>query len=261
MPAETNDGAPLPITAVIITLNEETNLGRCLASLRGLVSEIVVLDSGSTDRTAAIAREYGARVEVRAWQGYVAQKNAALALASQEWALCVDADEEVSPELAMSVRARFADGRPPLDGYQVNRLDLYLGAWIRHAWYPEWRLGLVRVGHASWGRTDPHARLEVAGPVGRLDGHLHHYSYVDLQDHLQRAIRYARISADAAARAGRTARWYHLLLSPWLAVLKSLILKQGWRDGWRGGVIAYATFVNVFAKYAFLLESQRGRRS
>ena len=261
MPAEPNGGAPLPITAVIITLNEETNLGRCLASLRGLVSEVVVLDSGSTDRTVAIAGEYGARVVVRAWQGHVAQKNAALRLAAQEWALCVDADEEVSPELAASMRARFANGRPLMDGYQVNRLTCYLGAWIRHAWYPEWRLRLVRVGRASWGGTDPHDRLEAAGAVGRLDGHLLHYSYRDLQDHLQRTIRYARISADAAGRAGRTAHWYHLLLSPWLAFLKSVLLKQGWRDGWRGGVIAFATLVKVFAKYAFLLESQRARQS
>jgi glycosyltransferase involved in cell wall biosynthesis len=261
MPTEPNGGTPLPITAVIITLNEETNLGRCLASLHGLVSEIVVLDSGSTDRTVAVAGEYGARVEARAWQGYIAQKNAALGLASHEWALSLDADEEVSPELAASVRARFADGRPSLDGYQVNRLNFYLGAWVRHAWYPEWRLRLVRVGRASWGGNDPHERLEAVGPVGRLDGHLLHYSYRDLQDHLQRTIRYARLAADTARLAGRKARWYHLVFSPWLAFLKSIVLKQAWRDGWRGGVIAFATLVKVFAKYAFLLESQRAGHS
>ena len=247
----------LPISAVVITRDEEANLARCLASVQPLVSEIVVLDSGSTDGTVAIARQFGARVEVAPWQGHVSQKNAALALASQPWALCLDADEEVSPELACSVRQAFAKGEPQFDGCLVNRLTFYLGAWIRHAWYPEWRLRFARVGRGAWTGTDPHDRLEVDGRVGRLDGDLLHYSYRDLRDHLDRTIRYARIAADAAATRGRVARWYHLLFSPWLAFLKSLVLKQGWRDGWRGLVIAFATLVKVFAKYAFLHERQR----
>lgn len=250
----------LPLSAAVITLNEEANLARCLASLRGLASEIVIVDSGSTDRTAEIAREHGAQFEVRAWQGHVAQKNVALRLASRPWALCVDADEEVSPELADSVRRLFAQGEPRFDGYAVNRLNFYLGDWIRHAWYPEWRLRLVRVARASWTGTDPHDRLEVRGPAGRLDGHLLHYSYADLADHLPRVIRYARIAAGARAAQGRRARWYHLVFSPWLAFVKSLILKQGWRDGWRGWIIAFATLTKVFAKYAFMFEKQRASR-
>jgi glycosyltransferase involved in cell wall biosynthesis len=250
----------LPLSAVIITLNEEANLPRCLASLRGLASEIVIVDSGSADRTGEIAAEAGARFEYRPWPGHVAQKNAALALASRAWALCVDADEEVTPELAASIRALFAKGEPGLDGYEINRLNFYLGDWIRHAWYPEWRLRLVRAGRAAWRGTDPHDRLEVAGATGRLGGHLHHYSYADLQDHFQRVVRYARIAAEARAREGRPARWYHLACSPWLAFLKSLVLKQAWRDGWRGWIIAFATLTKVFAKYAFLLEKQRSAR-
>lgn len=251
---------PLPLTAVIITLNEEASLPRCLASVHGLVSEIVVVDSGSGDRTKDIAIEAGARFEFRPWAGHVAQKNAALALASEPWALCLDADEEVSPELAAAIRGLFAPGGPGLDGYEVNRLNFYLGDWIRHAWYPEWRLRLVRTGRAAWKGTDPHDRLEAHGATGRLAGHLHHYSYADLADHFQRIIQYARIAADARAAAGVPARWCHLAFSPWLAFLKSLVLKQGWRDGWRGWVIAFATLMKVFAKYAFLFEGQRSSR-
>ena len=256
MPSEHTMSTPLPLSAVVITLNEEAALPRCLASVRGLASEVVILDSGSTDRTAGIAAEAGARFEFRPWQGHVAQKNTALGLASQPWALCVDADEEVSPELAGAIRALFAGGGPGLDGYAVNRLTFYLGDWIRHAWYPEWRLRLVRVARASWRGTDPHDRLEVDGQTGRLDGHLHHYSYADLQDHFQRIIRYARIASEARTARGDQVRLYHLACSPWLAFSKSLILRQGWRDGWRGWVIAFATLVKVFAKYAFMYERQ-----
>jgi glycosyltransferase involved in cell wall biosynthesis len=252
---------PLPVSAVIITLNEEANLPRCLASLRGLVSEVVVLDSGSTDRTREIAAEYGARFESQPWQGYVGQKNAALGRAAQTWALCLDADEAVSPELAVSIRELFARGEPEHDGYRVNRFNFYLGDWIRHAWYPEWRLRLVRVNGALWRGADPPDHLEVAGTTARLDGHLFHYSYADLQDHFQRILKYAPLAAAARARGGRPVRWYHLACSPWLAFFKSLVLKQGWRDGWRGWVIAFATLTKVFAKYAFLCEKQWSNRT
>ena len=260
MPADPHGGNVLPISATVITLNEEANLGRCLGSLQGLVSEIVIVDSGSTDRTAEIASEHRARFRLQPWLGFVAQKNVALHMASQPWILCLDADEEVSPELAASIRNLFADGDPAGDGFQVCRFTFYLGGWIRHAWYPEWRLRLVRGGRAEWRGEDPHARLETPGPIARLDGHLLHFSYRDLQDHLQRTLRYARIAAEAANRAGRTAHWYHLAFSPWLAFLKALVLKQAWRDGWRGWIIAFATLTKVFAKYAFVYEQQRTAR-
>lgn len=248
---------PLRLSATVITLNEEASLPRCLASLRGLVSEIVVVDSGSTDRTREIALAEGARFESLPWAGHVAQKNAALALASQPWALCIDADEEVSPELAASIRAAFAAGQPDSSGFMVNRLTFYLGHWIRHAWYPEWRVRLVQVGRASWSGADPHDRLEVSGTTSRLAGHLFHYSYADLQDHCRRLVAYARIAADERMRSGPPVRWYHLVCSPWLAFFKSVILKQAWRDGWRGWVIAFATLTKVFLKYAFVFESRR----
>ncbi|MFO7691677.1 MAG: glycosyltransferase family 2 protein [Vicinamibacterales bacterium] len=260
MAAEPDVTGPLPLSAVIITLNEEANLPRCLSSLRGLAAEFLVVDSGSSDRTREIAASAGARVERQPWLGHVRQKNAALGLASQPWALSVDADEEVSAELADAIRALFEAGGPALDGYKVNRLNYYLGAWIRHAWYPEWRLRLVRSGCAEWRGSDPHDRLETAGAVGRLDGHLHHYSYADLDDHFRRLIRYARIAAESRAAEGRPVRWYHLAVSPWLAFFKSLILRQAWRDGWRGWVIAFATLVKVFAKYAFIYEKRLAGR-
>jgi glycosyltransferase involved in cell wall biosynthesis len=248
--------APLPLSIAIITLNEEANLPRCLASVRGLAAEIVVIDSGSTDRTAALARESGAVFEFQKWQGHVAQKNIALQRCSQPWVLCVDADEVVSLELAASIRHVFAEGELSPDGFYLNRRTFYLGDWIRHVWYPEWRLRLVRRKRAGWRGIDPHDRLEVAGPTGRLAGDLLHYSYRDLQDHLHRTIKYAQISATAYAQAGKSYHWYYLLFSPWIAFFRQLIIRQGWRDGWRGWLIAGVTMIHVFAKYAFLLEKR-----
>lgn len=248
--------APLPLSVSIITLNEESNLPRCLASVRDLAAEIVVLDCGSTDGTADVARRFGADFHVQPWRGNVEQKNAALHLCTQPWVLCLDADEVLSPELIAAIRSAFARGEPKLDGYWVNRRTFYLGRWIWHAWYPEWRLRLVRKHKARWTGLDPHDYLEVAGETARLKGDLLHYSFRDLQDHLQRWIKYARIMADRDARDGRKFRWYYLVFSPWFAFFKRLILKQGWRDGWRGWVISFASLTYVFAKYAFLLEKR-----
>ncbi len=247
----------LPVSVAIVTLNEEANLPRLLASVRGLAGEIVIVDSGSTDRTAALARESGARFEVAPWSGFIAQKNRALDLCTQPWVLFLDADEALSPELADSLRGLFANGREPTgDGFFLNRRTWYLGAWIWHAWYPEWRLRLLRRGAGRWGGLDPHAKLEVAGPTARLDGDLLHYSFRDLQDHLERTIRYSRTMADSFAARGKVFRWHYLVLSPWVAVFKHLVLKQGWRDGWRGWLVSIIRGIDVFAKYAFLLEKK-----
>ena len=252
---------PLPLSVAIITLNEEQRLKRCLDSIQELTTDVIVVDSGSRDATEQIAKTAGARFVVEPWTGHVSQKNKALAHASAEWVLCLDADEAVSPELAASIRERLARGHIPENGFWVNRRSFYLGDWVRHAWYPEWRLRLVRKSAARWTGRDPHDRLEVAGSTARLEGDLHHYSYANLQDHLERTLRYARISGDALALEGFRLRWHHLVLSPWAAFAKRFIIKSGWRDGWRGWIIAFTAMLSVFGKYAFLLERRlRGSR-
>jgi glycosyltransferase involved in cell wall biosynthesis len=246
----------LPLSVAIITLNEEADLPRCLASVQPLAAEIVVVDSGSRDRTAEIARQFGALFTVQPWQGHVAQKNIALQRCQQPWVLCLDADEVLSSELAAAVRAAFTHGEPTVNGFWLNRRNFFLGDWIRHAWYPEWRLRLVRRSAAKWQGRDPHDRLEVIGVVARLNGDLLHYSYGDLQDTFQRIIKYSRVIADGYATEGRRFHWYHLVLLPWLAFAKRLVLKQAWRDGWRGWMIAFCDLMGVFVKYAFLLEKR-----
>jgi glycosyltransferase involved in cell wall biosynthesis len=251
-------GEPLPLSVSIITLNEQTNLRRCLESVRDLATETVVIDSGSTDGTGAVAQEYGARFEFAPWPGHVAQKNRALQRCSQPWVLCLDADEALSPELRESIRGLFVAGEPSGGGYWLNRRTFYLGEWIWHAWYPEWRLRLVRRDRATWAGLDPHDKLEVVGgATARLPGDLLHYSFRDLDDHLKRTIHYARIMAGSHASTGRRFHWHQLLLSPAVGFAKHLVLKQGWRDGWRGWLISGVCAVGVFAKYAYLLERER----
>lgn len=245
----------LPLSVAVITLNEEKNLPRCLESVRDLAREIVIVDSGSTDGTAQIAAQFGATFQFQKWLGHVEQKNVALQRCSQPWVLALDADEVVSPELAQVIRDLLSTERRE-SGFFINRRTHYLGEWIWHSWYPEWRLRLVRQSQARWSGRDPHDKLEVPGDNGRLKGDLLHFSYHTLQDHLQRTIQYAKISANELREDGKTAHWYHLFFSPLLTFLKKIILRQGWRDGWRGWMIAFATSFGVFAKYAFLLEMQ-----
>jgi glycosyltransferase involved in cell wall biosynthesis len=251
----------LPLTVSVITLNEERNLSRCLQSVAGLAAEIVVIDSGSTDGTAAVAAQCGAKFEFVPWRGHVGQKNIALERCSHPWVLCLDADEALSPELAASIRRLFAAGDPGVNGVWVNRRTFYLGDWIRHSWYPEWRLRLVRKGAARWAGINPHDRLDADGATGKLQGDLLHYPpFHDFHDHLTKTIKHARTAAESYAAAGRRAHWYNLVLSPAMTFFKHLILKQGWRDGWRGWLISSAKLVNVLAKYAILLEKQCASR-
>src|SRR5688572_32490824 len=133
-----------------MTLNEEKNLPRCLESVRGLAAEIVVVDSGSTDRTCAVAESFGAHVLYHPWPGNIPQMQRTADAASQPWVLFLDADEALSPELALAIRKRFSQGTPAENGFWVNRRTWYLGDWVWHAWYPEWRLRLVKKEHARW---------------------------------------------------------------------------------------------------------------
>jgi len=247
---------PLPLSVAIITLNEEDNLPRCLESVRGLAAEIVIVDSGSTDRTAEIARRFGARFEVHPWQGHVAQKNVALTRCAQPWVLALDADEALTPELSTAIRRQLAGPQPGVDGFLVSRRTFYLGDWLWHVWYPEWRIRLVRRSAAQWHGRDPHDRLDVTGATARLDGDLLHYSYRDLADHFRKMLQYSRILADAYSQEGRRFRPHNLLVRPWLEFLKYLVLKQAWRDGWRGWIVAFMHMVSVFMKHAFLLEKR-----
>lgn len=260
--ATTVEQEKLPLSVAIIAKDEYANLPRLFGSLEGLgAAEIVVVDSGSKDGTVTFAKDAGARVIETDWPGHVAQKNRALNACSQPWVLSLDADEPISRELCKSIRSLFLEGQPPQppqNGYKISRRTWYLGDWLNHVWYPEWRLRLVRREFAQWTGNDPHDRLEVTGSVAKIQGDLLHYSYTGIEDHFRRSIAYARIGAQSLADKNQPFRWHKLVFSPLFRMVRLLIIRQGWRDGWRGWIIAWSSMFSCFLKYAFLYEMERG---
>ncbi|MBM3844886.1 MAG: glycosyltransferase family 2 protein [Verrucomicrobia bacterium] len=244
----------MKISFCIITLNEEANLSRCLSSCRDLADEILVLDSGSTDGTASIAREHGARFEFQPWPGYVAQKNRVLELATNDWVFSLDADEELSPELRAEI-LQLKNAGPPSDtaGFSLPRCVFYEGRWIRHGdWYPD---RLVRCFYRRKARFDGgkvHERLLVDGPVREWKGELRHYSFRDAADHLDRCRKYARLWAESQHESGRKASWWSPAGHAGFRWLRSYIFRGGWLDGSLGLRIANFAAYEVWLKYSTL---------
>lgn len=244
----------LPISLVVITANEERNLQRCLTSA-DFCADVVVVDSGSTDRTVQIAMEHGARVFHRAWSGYGPQKNFGCDQASQPWVLCLDADEEVSPQLRESIHTSFASD-PTEDGFEINRHSIYGSRLINHSgWYPQWRLFLFRRDCAVWGGPEPHAEVLFNGKrKARLAGDLYHHTYRDIHQHAMKTIGLSHAAARAMYAEGRRASWLDILFRPMWAVLRSYVLQRGFLSGFYGLVIAMVSGAYTFLKYTMLRE-------
>lgn len=246
-----------------------------LESLRPVVSglkeadhdcEIVAYDSGSTDATLSMLESAGARILKGAWHGHIATKQMVLQACRGEWRLHLDSDESLEPACAGAL-VRFLCAPGKFRGARINRKVWYLDAWLDHVWQPEWRLRLVRgedveAGHARWGGLDPHDKLELigpaaVGPVADLEGDVRHESFVDMADHLQKQVGHARTSAASLAAAGNRGSYRRLLISPPGAVFKQLVLRGGWRDGWRGWTASFSTGIATAMKHAMLIELTR----
>jgi glycosyltransferase involved in cell wall biosynthesis len=252
----------MKISFCLITLNEESNLPRCLRSLADLADEIVVLDSGSTDGTERIAREYGARFEHQDWLGYVGQKNKVLSLATHEWVFSIDADEELSPELRTEIRRIKSAGSPAdLSGWSMPRCVLYEGRWIRHGdWYPDRLVRLFRPDRARFAGGKVHERLELDGSVQALSADLYHHSFKDAADHWARCEKYARLWAETQHEAGRTAGPLAPFTHAAFRWFRGYVLKRGFLDGPQGWRIAGFCAREVALKYRLLRELSRGNR-
>ena len=244
----------MKISVCIITLNEEVNLRRCLESCAGLADEVVVLDSGSMDGTEKVAREFGARWEVREWPGYMRQKNDVVQLAMHEWVLSLDADEAVSSELRSELE-RVRESEPPVSvgGFYMSRCVFYDGRWIRHGdWYPDRLVRLFRREGARFAGGRVHERLELEGELRELLGDIEHYSFTDSADHWARCQKYAWLWAEDARDSGKHAG----VLAPWLhgtfRWLRGYLLRGGFLDGRQGWRIAALNAREVFLKYRLL---------
>jgi len=243
------------LSAVIITFNEERNIGRCLDSLAGIADEVVVIDSYSTDRTEQICREKGARFVQHPFGGHIEQKNYALGQATYSCVLSLDADEALSDPLRASILA--AKSGWPADAWVLNRLTNYCGQWIRHSgWYPDRKVRLFDRRLGQWGGTNPHDKVVMrpGSTLGRLHGDLLHYSYYTVEEHYARARKYAAIAAQAMYARGRRGSWPRVAFSPAFKFVRNYFFRLGFLDGRAGWTICRIAALETFWKYRALLE-------
>ncbi|MGV3502428.1 MAG: glycosyltransferase family 2 protein [Adhaeribacter sp.] len=242
---------PVQLSVVIITLNEERNLGRCLESVQGLADDIVVVDSYSTDNTQAIAGQYGARFIQRRFDGYVNQKNFADQQAAYPHILSIDADEVLSPELALEISKIKDNWMMP--GYYLNRLTNYCGSWVRHGgWYPDKKLRLYKREQGRWHGLLLHEeyRLEAGARAGQLKNDLLHYSFPSISDHLRQVDHFTNVFSQEMRLQGRKPSFWPMLYKPLSKFVEMYVLKAGFRDGTVGFNIAIISSYAAYVKYA-----------
>src|SRR5262245_5279723 len=243
------DQAMPGISATIIALNEELRIAEAIASLQ-FCDEVVVVDSGSTDRTREIAQKLGARVISREWLGYAEQKNFAAEKAANDWILSIDADERVSAELAGEIVQWGYQGAPEsIPAWSMPRRVFYLGRWIHHSgWYPDRKIRLYDRRRCRFEGNIVHESVKVSGKTGAFRGDLLHFPYRNWADHARRVERYTTLAAKAARSSGSRGNVLKLVFGPPFAFLKSFVLRAGFLDGWRGFAIAYMGARYVFQK-------------
>ena len=247
------------LSATIITRDEEHNIAEALKSL-SWVDEIVVIDSGSTDRTVEICRKYTDRVYYRDWSGYVDQKNYAVDRASHDWIFSLDADERAGPELQAEIIKLRSQGFQ-YAGYRIPRVAFFMGRWIRHGdWYPDYQLRLFDRRRGRWEGGRVHESVQIRGDAGMLGGEIQHFTYRRLSDYLRRLETYSTLAAADYDQKGRRFSPLGLMANPFLAFLRGYIFKRGFLDGTPGLMVAVLGAVSVYFKYAKLFEMQQGHR-
>jgi glycosyltransferase involved in cell wall biosynthesis len=222
------------LTVVILTLNEERNISACIASARS-ADEIIVVDSGSTDRTRELAAAAGARVVERRMTDFAEQRNYANGLVTSDWVLHLDADERATPALMDAIREAAASGRA--EGYWVPTLTIIFGKALRHGgWYPQWHTRLQRRGRTTYTRT-VHEEVLVDGPIGHLQEPIVHYSHPDISGFIQKLDRYTTVEATIATGSTLSLA-LRAVLEPGPYFIYKYVVQRGFLDGWRGLTMA-----------------------
>ena len=245
----------MTLSVVLITQNEERNLPRTLESVVPLVrdgkGEIVVVDSGSTDRTVEIAQSYGAKVFVEKWKGFAAQKNSAMDKASMDWVLQLDADEALEPELVAEMEAALS-ASSAITGFWIPRKNFFLGRWIRHGgFYPDPKLRVVRRGEGRFEECGAHPTMKVAGPTARLSHALLHNAYPTLRGYIDHMNSYSSMGAEVAiAKGRRTFSITNIVIRPLLTFIYNYFIRFGFLDGREGLLLHLYHSVYVSWKYA-----------
>ncbi len=242
----------LPLTLMVITLNEESNIERCLRSVP-FVDEVLIIDSQSSDQTVAIAEKMGAKVLQKAWQGFGPQKKWGTAQARNDWILSLDADEELSSELADEIKSKFEQLNSKV-GYQFPRRSFHLGRWIAHGgWYPDRQLRLYNRQFSNWPDSEIHERVQ-APQVETFQSNLNHYVFKNLSHQIQTNDRYSSLLAQQDFKAGKRFSFFKLCLKPWSKFFECYLVKLGFLDGLAGLVIAVSAGYSIFLRQAKLWE-------
>lgn len=241
------------LSVVIITFNEERNIGRCIDSAKEVADEIIILDSYSTDNTTDIARSKGAVIYQQKFQGYGPQKNAALKLASHDFVLSLDADEALSPELNREILAeKKASGH---DAYVMNRCTNYCGKFIRHgSWYPDKKTRLFNKKMAKWSNEMVHEKIEMLpnARAKQLKGDILHYSFNSIEEHIAQNNKFSTISAETSFADGHRTNLFKIIVNPSWAFVFSYILRLGFIDGFYGFIVAVNISHLTFLKHTKL---------
>jgi glycosyltransferase involved in cell wall biosynthesis len=244
----------MKISAVIITYNEEKRLEEALKSIKDIASEIIVVDSFSTDDTVKLAKKYDSKIYSREWTDYADQKNYANKKASHSWILSLDADERLSPELKKEIqKLKFKE--TDAAAFSMPRQVYYLGKWIFHSgWYPDRKIRLFKKDKAFWQGEYVHEKLVVDGKVKKLNNPIYHFTYKDISDHLKRIDKFSSLGAKKLYAEGKKCRWYHLVFLPPQRFIQAFFFKAGILDGFAGFVIAVLHSYAIFTRYAKLKE-------
>lgn len=252
----------MQLSVVIITLNEEKNIERCLQSVKNIADEIVVVDSYSTDNTIPIAKSYGARIVLQQFRGYVKQRQLADEHASFNWVFAIDADEEISAELEKSILEIKA--QPAFHAYRLPRLNSYCGQWIKHAgWYPDKKIRLFdktkgnwhgEMVHEQWKLTDTNA------PIGELKGDLLHYTYYTISNHIKQIEKFTELSAQVAAAKGKNCSLLKIWIGPKWTFISMYIFRLGFLDGYYGYLLCKLSASATLIKYSKIRQYHKMRK-
>lgn len=239
------------ISAAIITFNEAKNIERCLNSVKGIVDEVIVVDSGSTDTTVELAKKLGATVIQNKFEGHIQQKNFAITQTNYNWVLSLDADEAVSEELKQSLLK--VKSNLTAEGYVFSRLTNYCGKWIRHCgWYPDKKMRLFKKGCGSWGGKNPHDKYILNNPERNnfLQGDLLHYTFYEVAEHKAQIAKFTDIAAQSLFELGKKSNWLKIIGKACFKFIRNYFLKLGFLDGVTGFHIcrlsAYATYLRYY---------------
>lgn len=243
------------MSVVIITRNEEANIRECLESVRW-ADEIIVIDSGSLDKTAEICREFGVSLFIEPWKGFARQKNSAIEKSTRNWILSLDADERVTPELRDEINA-VLQSENPKDGYFIARKNFFLGRWIRRCgWYPDYNLRLFQRGKGLFGIREVHEAVELGGVAGHLTYPMEHHTYKSLEDFMERLDRYSTLAAQELFKEKRTYGIQHILFRPLYTFINMYVLRLGFIEGYYGFLLSVLYAFYTFLKYIKLRELQ-----